>query len=349
VRARLGVVIAAGAAEVVPIPASVVERWYSSHIYSWWQPLVTTVSNATRWALLDAALIVLATLWLLLAVRDARRAGWRALVRVAWRTVVWCAAAYLIFLGSWGLNYRRVPLARKLALDNERVTAEAARALAATAVVRTNSLYEPARRDGFPAGGVVDSRLAAAFAEAQRDLGATWRAVAARPKTTILDGYFRRAVVDGMTDPFFLETLTASDLLPYERTFVIAHEWGHLAGYADEGEANFVGWLTCVRGDEAAQYSGWLFLTNEAAAALPRRQRDDVFARLDAGPRADLRDISSRIARNERPAVAAAGWRVYDRYLKANRVEAGTRSYSEVVRLILGSRFAPASLRAFQD
>jgi hypothetical protein len=30
---------------------------------------------------------------------------------------------------------------------------------------------------------------------------------------------------------------------------------------------------------------------------------------------------------------------MYDRYLKANRVEAGVRSYGEVLRLLLGTRF----------
>ena len=32
-----------------------------------------------------------------------------------------------------------------------------------------------------------------------------------------------------------------------------------------------------------------------------------------------------------------AGWRVYDRYLKANRVEDGAASYARVVRLALGT------------
>ena len=53
---------------------------------------------------------------------------------------------------------------------------------------------------------------------------------------------------------------TSSDLLEVERPFVIAHEWGHLAGYADESEANYIAWLTCMRGDEGAQYSAWLAL-----------------------------------------------------------------------------------------
>jgi hypothetical protein len=30
-------------------------------------------------------------------------------------------------------------------------------------------------------------------------------------------------------------------------------------------------------------------------------------------------------------------WQVYDRYLRANRVDAGVASYDEVTRLVLGS------------
>ncbi len=60
--------------------------------------------------------------------------------------------------------------------------------------------------------------------------------------------YFRKAAIDGMTDPFFLEIILNPDVLPLERPFVLAHEWAHLAGYADESEANFVAWLTCIRG-----------------------------------------------------------------------------------------------------
>ena len=48
----------------------------------------------------------------------------------------------------------------------------------------------------------------------------------------------------------------------------------------------------------------------------------------------------SRYAREVSPRVSTAGWRVYDSYLKANRVAAGTASYDEVIRLVLGTRVA---------
>jgi hypothetical protein len=69
---------------------------------------------------------------------------------------------------------------------------------------------------------------------------------------------------------------------------------------------------------------------------LTDQDRKDLSGRIAAGPRDDLRAISERVRRNVRPLVANAGWRVYDQYLKANRIDAGTASYGEVVRLILG-------------
>jgi hypothetical protein len=65
-------------------------------------------------------------------------------------------------------------------------------------------------------------------------------------------------------------------------------------------------------------------------------------ARLGPGPREDLQAIRDRFARNVSPRVSAVGWKVYDSYLKANRVESGAASYAEVVRLILGVRFTGA-------
>jgi hypothetical protein len=60
----------------------------------------------------------------------------------------------------------------------------------------------------------------------------------------------------------------ASDVLPVERPMVVAHEWSHLAGFADESEANFLGWLACVGGSDEAAYSGWLFLYGEVTGTL---------------------------------------------------------------------------------
>ena len=341
--AVLLLVLAAGVAAVAPVPPALVERVYSTGVYPVFQRVLTPLSNRAPFALIDL-LIAGGLVWFAFfafAVRRLFRRGERRRVqRVIVCAVLPPAALYLAFLLLWGFNYRRLPLEDKLAFDAAAVTPEAARSLAVAVVSRANALHDAAHAAGWE----DESGLPAAFAAAERDAGASGTTIPGRPRRTLLDWYFRSAAVAGMTDPFFLETLVASDLLPFERPFVIAHEWSHLAGFADEGEANFIGWLTCVRGPVPAQYSGWLSLYAELTGSLSRRDRQDVVAGLAAGPREDLRAMADRLTRNVNPAVSSAGWRVYDGYLKANRIEDGTASYARVVRLVLGTQLGQRAI-----
>src|SRR5207302_9182073 len=130
--------------------------------------------------------------------------------RAVVRSLVAAALLYLAFLAAWGLNYRRMPLVETLQFDRAGVTPELARGLAATAINRANTLHAPAHLALSSSGG-PGATLAIGFAAVQRELGALRLARPGRPKGTLLDLYFRRAGVEGMTDPFFLETLVTGD------------------------------------------------------------------------------------------------------------------------------------------
>jgi hypothetical protein len=324
----------------MPLRPEVVERHYSTRVYIALQPVVTSASNRVPVALFDLLLAVVIGAWIACAWRDLRRSStWlRAGGDIAARTIVWAAATYLVFLATWGLNYRRVGLVDKLPYDESAVTADAALAAARLTVDRLNRLHPTAHAGGWPPPGAVDASLASGFTRALRDVRMPGSIVVARPKRTIIDWYFRRAGVAGMTDPFFLETFVASDALPFERPFIVAHEWSHLAGVTNEGDANFVGWLACLRAGVPAQYSASLFLYRELAVTLGTHDRAALASALGSGPREDLRAIRERFLREVNPRVANVGWRVYDSYLKANRVDAGAASYDEVVKLVLGVR-----------
>jgi len=345
---RAALVVVAAAAALVPVPAPLVERWYSNGLYLLWQRGATAISNQAPFAIFDALLAVVVVWWAFALVTDWRRSqntGWTRAARVAMagavRTASFGAAAYLAFVAAWGLNYRRVPLEQRIQFDAGEVTSNRARELASVAVDQMNGLHDRAHGSGFTGWHAVASHLPEAFLRVQLALGVKRPARPARPKKTLLDTYFKLASVSGMTDPYALEMLMAGDLLPVEQPFVVAHEWSHLAGFADESEASFVGWLTCLWGPEDAQYSAWLSMYSELAASMTPGDRRSVAARLASGPREDLRAIRARLQQNVNPAVAAAGWQVYDHYLKANRVEAGAASYAQVVRLGLGARFDP--------
>lgn len=329
---RILIVAGAVAAAVVPLPAAAVEQWYSFGVYPRIQAVVTPVSNRVPIALFDVA-IAIAVVWMVaLFARRVRKRGLVAgLLHGVRALVVTAAVVYLVFLAMWGLNYRRVPLERKLDYQASRITSAAALQLGNEAVRMVNAGYAAAH-----AGRMDDASLAAAFAQAQQIMGAPRGAVPGVPKTSLLGLYFRQAAVSGMTDPFFLEIILNPDLLPVERPYTLAHEWAHLAGYADESEANFLAWLTCAHGDAAAQYSGWLETYQYVVGSLGRAERRSL-ARLDPGPRADLQAMRERYERSS-PVVRETARDVYDSYLRANRVSEGIESYSAVLRLMLGSR-----------
>ncbi len=339
---KLALIFAAGLVALAPLPRNAVERVYSRGIYPIIQPKLTTFSNTTPFAWFDALVVVTiaATLALWIMRLRQRPAGvGRTLAGLVVDTAVIGAILYLWFLAAWGLNYQRQPLREQLDFREERITRDAWRALAERTVDSLNALHRDAHAAGWPELADMPTELGPAFLRAQRDLELPWSARTGRPKRTLFNFYFTRVSIDGMTGPFFLETLANGTLLPYERAATVAHEWSHLAGYADESEANFVGWLVCMRGPVATQYSGWLSLYGSVIGALPRSERDETARRLGEGPRADLGAISDRIRRHAVPAASRAGYAVYDRFLKANRVEAGVRSYGEVLRLLLGTRF----------
>jgi hypothetical protein len=332
-------------AAIAPTSPAPVERLYSRGLYLWFQHVMTRASNMTAVAVLDWAIgaaAVVVIVWIVARVGARRTTGWgHVLGWLAADAVAAAAFVYLAFLAAWGLNYRREPLRHTLDFDQARVTADALANLGRTAVDEVNRTYAPSHAAPWPSLQAAPGALEPAFDDAQRVLGLSHRAVVGRPKRSLLTWYFRRAAIDGMTDPFFLEVVINPEVLPFERPMVVVHEWAHLAGFADESEASFVAWIGCVRAGDQGRYSAWLSLLLHLTNALPRGDVDVLMRRLDRGPRDDLRAIVARVRRSV-PMMRSAARHVYNGYLKANRVVAGVASYDEVVTLVAGTRFGDA-------
>jgi hypothetical protein len=323
-----------------PMDPAWVERVYSRGWYPAFQPLLTSLSSLVPIALLDVwiGLALLAITWSAWrVVRPASGTRIRALARALTRGVVLASIVYIGFLACWGLNYRRQPITQRLDFDRSRVTAAEVDAASRRAVAQLNRLHQFAHADlrTTPTLAAIRVRLAPAFTIAQRALGQQRLATAGRPKASMLSPFFRWATVDGMINPLGLEVIVNPEVLPVEQPFVVAHEWGHLAGWARESEASYVGWLTCGAGDRLAQYSGWLSLYWHLRRDLPRDRVPAIDVLRPAAPRADLAAIAARLQRGQ-PMVQRASWRTYDQFLKANRVDEGVKSYDEAVTLILG-------------
>lgn len=335
---KVGLILTAVALFIFPLPPRFVERFYSNGFYSFLQPLLTPVANLVPFAIADLLLIALVlggpAWWVVRLKRAGRGRRWRAAGRLAFQTLALVCAAFITFQFLWGFNYERPPLAAKLDFDAARVSAEGLAELRRDVIEQINSAAT-ARQSSWPDEREWREPLYRAFNETVRELGNRRGIAAGRPKHTLMNFYLAAAGIEGFVNPFGLEVVLESSVLPFEKPFLLAHEWGHLAGFADESEASFVGLLACLHADSnAVRYAGLLALYLH----LPDDPKGDL-ARLAPDVISDLKAIAEREARRRNAAISRAQWAVYDQFLKASGVEAGVASYGLLVRLVLGTRF----------
>ena len=322
---------------LVPVPPWAIESFYSRGVYPWLQNAVTSISNLIPVALLDGLIGVALLLTLFRVVRVwglMRSAGVMPAVWDATRRLLRVTGVLIVvFLSAWGCNYRRVPLESSTGAPPTPTTA-----VLVSAVADANALAARLRPmlgdDADITYPEVAERLHTPMRAAFRALDRAPWFRDGRPKYSLLTPFFTWSGVSGMLNPFALESIVHPNLLPAERGFVLAHEWAHLAGQADEAEASALGWLACMNGAPVLAYSASLYLILEAGGALSGEVRSTAFAGLDDGVRADLRAIAERM-QLQKPQVQRAAFRVYDEYLKANQVEDGTASYGRALTLIL--------------
>ena len=283
----LAVVALAVAAGVAPIDASLVENWYSTGVYPLVQQALTSVSNLVPFAWLDVFALTAFCAVVVMVVRSVilarRKKTWRPVLSTGVRLATAAALTYLVFLAVWGLNYRRVPMTDRLVLDRDAASPQAILSLGRMAVEQVNALHSTAHAEGWRISPWRERRLRGAYESVLARLSDAAPAVPGRLKSSLFGPYFRWTSVDGMINPFGLEAIANPDLLPFEQPFVAAHEWAHLAGYADESEASFVGFLTCIHAAAPAAYSGWLFLYWEVSSEVGPDERRQLGRRSTKG------------------------------------------------------------------
>ena len=144
------IVVAAVAAALVPVPPAWVDEHYARGWFPAAQRTLTTISNAVPFALIDP--LILAAAGAVLAgaasvLRAPRGRRMAMLIRRAGQCAVAASLTYLVFLATWGANYRRPPVTALLDFDDGRVTNAAVVALNETAIGELVRL-----RPGLPQG-----------------------------------------------------------------------------------------------------------------------------------------------------------------------------------------------------
>jgi hypothetical protein len=305
------------------VPASWVESAYSRRLF----PTISYIAG--RFA--DSVPFSWVDLWIATVVVSIAISLWRR----SWRLPLGLfSACYLIFFWGWGLNYHRASIETRLGLNDVPATTSAEFDQFATDMAASlNRLWpvvaeqDPNPQNSKTMANETSNRVRRVIARMD---GKNWRAASRIKHSYLADWWLRAAGIEGVFNPFAHEPILASGIPDFELPFLMAHELAHVQGIADEGDANFVAFLSTVESDDplfqySAAFEMWLHLGRSAKL-------------LDSGPRRDLQTHWDRALSQEVRQVTRLQSTILDSHLKANGVHDGVQSYSHFVALAIATR-----------
>ncbi|MBN2245544.1 MAG: DUF3810 domain-containing protein, partial [Candidatus Aminicenantes bacterium] len=250
------------------------------------------------------------------------------------------------FYFLWGFNYNRISLERHLDLDIKPLDSAA---LTKEAELALGSAVEARQQISGAAPSALDVSFLSKDMESEirKNLNKVLEMMGypspgrVRIRQMWPGDILMRFHVSGVYIPFLGEGYTAGKLTPLEKPFTLAHEMAHGLGFADEGSANFLAYLTCESSeDQMIKYSGrlayWSYIAGEfAAVSGPEYQL--LFERMPPGMIADLRSISQNW-QQYRGTLAKIGEKINERYLKSQGIKEGLKSYNRMVVLVAAWR-----------
>lgn len=268
-----------------------------------------------------------------------QKKGWKSIFRNTLTYLVW---VYVWFYLAWGLNYSQPNFYRRTSVPYVAYTPENFRAFLDDYIDKLNAAYVPLAELEKLDKTLIHTEVMCQYKLLSAELGVHPPQGHPRVKAMMFTPLFSKMAITGYMGPFFCEFNLNGDLLPSQYADTYAHEMAHLLGITSEAEANFYAYQVCVRAQDAGiRYCGYfsafhhilgnarrLMAENEEEyKALLERIRPEIIEQARA-------DRAYWLAKYS-PTISDIQSRIYDWYLRGNRIESGHKNYSEVVGLLL--------------
>jgi hypothetical protein len=321
----LSTVIAAGNAEKV-------EKIYSGNIYPVISQVFSFISRRVPFSLWDIfwvlVIILLLTGFFLMLFRRIRF-GW-----FARRFICLGAILYAFFYVSWGYNYFRPDIGKRLSWDTTVYDEPRFRSVLDSLIYLTRRNHIVIKASDY---SLFDSLVERSYAENSHLLKIRYPNGTRRPKTMTFSSLFVKSGVSGYFGPFFNEIHLNGQLLPMDYPFVLAHEKAHQFGITSEAEANLYAFVICINsGDQRLKYSAsqslLLYFLRDASKM---KDYHEILKKIDEKVIGDLRFRQEYYSSLQNEKLSEMQETANDVYLKANKVEDGVMNYDRVVALLL--------------
>ncbi len=316
--------------------------FYSQYLYSLWRAVWEALCGWLPISLSELGLYVLAAGGILWMIKQRRHP-----LYVLSRLLCFASLLLLIFMLNCGINYYRTSFSQE---EHFLITPTSRDELYAlceylTEQVNTYAESQSAEAPSTP-GSLLENlsyclRMGRLGQAAMEALGESFPSLSGSypaPKPLLFSRLLSIQQLCGIYSPFTIEACYNREMPRYNIPHTICHELSHRRGFMREDEANFIGYLACIRSDAPEVcYSGWLtgwvYATN-ALYAIDAESQQELYLRLDETAKRDLA-WNTAFWNQFEGKVAETASQLNDRYLKANSQSDGVQSYGRMVDLML--------------
>ncbi len=337
-------------AKVMESQPKIVEHYYSTSVNKWMIQILSKITGVVNFSIGELiyvlhliavpVIIILLIYRVIITLKDYRRYG-VSLLKFFGKIVSYVSIVYIVFMLIWGLNYSRQSIGETMELDNGFSSVEELYNLNEALIVKANQLRVKVIED---ADGIMkvngsDQSVLNRAPIGYKNVGIdVLDGSYARPKFISFEQASLYTQITGIYFPFTAEPNINPAIPDMLFPATTLHEMAHQRGFASEGEANYIAYLTSsCHPDVDFQYSGTvlaLLYTMDALSESDLESATELKELYGNGLKRDfnyynqfwdkydgfIRDISSD---------------VNDAYLKGNRQDDGVKSYGEMVDLLL--------------
>lgn len=324
------------------LPSSYIESIYSKNIFrkiSYLTGLVSrhlpfSLAGIILWGLSTVAALSILALPILLFVLPQRLKLLETYLRVV---ATLLALILLVFTLTCAPNYYRFTFAQQSGLVIRDSSVSELEALCEELIERTNIARLLVNDIDMPFSE-LSQKTFEAFNMLEDDYPFMGKALGP-PKPMLFPEILSIFNLTGFYFPYTAEANINVHMPQTEMAFTACHELAHTNGFMREDEANFIGYLACLKSpDFKLQYSGLYVALMQSMNALYRADSQRYFSlrkKFSPAVSNDLIQIQKYWVRYFNTPASEASNVINDTYLKANNLADGTQSYGRMVDLLL--------------
>ncbi|QXP55481.1 DUF3810 domain-containing protein [Cellulophaga sp. HaHa_2_95] len=252
------------------------------------------------------------------------------------------AVAYFTFNLSWGLNYHREPISKKLALT-EKCTKEELVSFVDALILKTNQTQMRIVGDSskIVTNNFTNKELFTKTIEGYTQLEKT-HPFLSYTHYSIKESLFSYPLsymgYGGYLNPFTNEAQVNALIPSFRFPVVSGHEIGHQLGYSAENETNLIGYIVTLNNEDIQfKYSAYAYALSYCLSNIKENDPElftSLIAKVNGGVLQNYEAMNAFWLGYENitePVFKA----IFNSFLKANKQNDGIKSYSKVVYLMV--------------